>query len=144
MTFFPEIDIQKTKSNAKRKLKEYPRWQRIANDVDTQKVTATYSFEPRQPHGKPSKPVERLALNRVSAEQELDAIEQAVSMIIEPEKRRILYDKYLATHKKQDKAIYTELCMSESFYYDTLDIALLAFAELYREGSLIVEKGVFS
>ncbi|HEK9672683.1 TPA: ArpU family transcriptional regulator, partial [Streptococcus equi subsp. equi] len=24
MTFFPEIDIQKTKSNAKRKLKEYP------------------------------------------------------------------------------------------------------------------------
>ncbi|HEK9150009.1 TPA: ArpU family transcriptional regulator, partial [Streptococcus equi subsp. equi] len=28
--------------------------------------------------------------------------------------------------------------------YDTLDIALLAFAELYREGSLIVEQGVFS
>ncbi|HEP7592485.1 TPA: ArpU family transcriptional regulator, partial [Streptococcus pyogenes] len=25
MTFFPEIDIQKTKSNAKRKLREYPR-----------------------------------------------------------------------------------------------------------------------
>ncbi|HHK2019264.1 TPA: ArpU family transcriptional regulator, partial [Streptococcus pyogenes] len=24
MTFFPEIDIQKTKSNAKRKLREYP------------------------------------------------------------------------------------------------------------------------
>ncbi|MFB0659593.1 ArpU family transcriptional regulator, partial [Streptococcus pyogenes] len=39
---------------------------------------------------------------------------------------------------------YTELCMSESFYYDTLDIALLAFAELYREGVLLAEKGVFS
>ncbi|HEQ3678279.1 TPA: ArpU family transcriptional regulator, partial [Streptococcus pyogenes] len=36
MTFFPEINIQKTKSNAKRKLREYPRWRRIANDVDTQ------------------------------------------------------------------------------------------------------------
>ncbi|HEP5589437.1 TPA: ArpU family transcriptional regulator, partial [Streptococcus pyogenes] len=113
MTFFPEINIQKTKSNAKRKLREYPRWRRIANDVDTQKVTATYSFEPRQPHGVPSKPVERLALNRVSAEQELDAIEQAVSMILEPERRRILYDKYLAPYKKADKVIYTELCMSE-------------------------------
>ncbi|SUO71006.1 ArpU family phage packaging/lysis transcriptional regulator [Streptococcus pyogenes] len=144
MTFFPEIDIQKTKSNAKRKLREYPRWRRIANDVDTQKVTATYSFEPRQPYGTPSKPVERLALNRVSAEQELDAIEQAVSMILEPERRRILYDKYLAPYKKVDKVIYTELCMSESFYYDTLDIALLAFAELYREGVLLAEEGVFS
>ncbi|MGV3416137.1 ArpU family transcriptional regulator, partial [Streptococcus agalactiae] len=29
MTFFPEINIQKTKSNAKRKLREYPRWRRI-------------------------------------------------------------------------------------------------------------------
>lgn len=85
MTFFPEINIQKTKSNAKRKLREYPRWRRIANDVDTQKVTATYSFEPRQPYGTPSKPVERLALNRVSAEQELDAIERAVNGIFDPE-----------------------------------------------------------
>ena len=143
MTFFPEINIQKAKSNAKRKLREYPRWRRIANDVDTQKVTATYSFEPRQSHGTPSKPVERLALNRVSAEQELEAIEQSVSMILEPEKRRILYDKYLSPYKNADKVIYTELCMSESFYYDTLDAALLAFAELSREGSLIVEQGVF-
>ncbi|MDE7507663.1 ArpU family transcriptional regulator, partial [Streptococcus agalactiae] len=99
--------MQKTKSNAKRKLREYPRWRRIANDVDTQKVTATYSFEPRQSHGTPSKPVECLALNRVSAEQELEAIEQSVSMILEPEKRRILYDKYLSPYKNADKVIYT-------------------------------------
>ncbi|WP_305143973.1 ArpU family phage packaging/lysis transcriptional regulator, partial [Streptococcus agalactiae] len=66
---------------------------------------------------------ERLALNRVSAEQELEAIEQSVSMILDPEKRRILYEKYLSPYKNADKVIYTELCMSESFYYDTLDAA---------------------
>ncbi len=33
MTFFPEIDIQKTKSNAKRKLREYPRWPSLASEV---------------------------------------------------------------------------------------------------------------
>lgn len=138
--FFPEIDEKKTKANAKRKLREYPRWRRIAQDVDKQKITATYSFEPRQAHGAPSKPVERLAINRVDAESELEAIEQAVSNILEPERRKILYDKYLSNYKKYDKMIYAELCISESMYYDELEIALLAFAELYREGSLIVEK----
>ncbi len=138
--FFPEIDEKKTKANAKRKLREYPRWRRIAQDVDNQKITATYSFEPRQAHGAPSKPVERLAINRVDAESELEAIEQAVSNVLEAERRKILCDKYLINYKKSDKMIYAELCISESMYYDELEIALLAFAELYREGSLIVEK----
>ncbi|MEE3742572.1 ArpU family phage packaging/lysis transcriptional regulator [Streptococcus dysgalactiae] len=140
MTFFPEIDIKKTKSNAKRKLREYPRWRRIANDVDTQKVTATYSFEPRQPHGVPSKPVERLALNRVSAEQELDAIERAVNGIFDPEYRLILIDKYLLTYPKTDCDIYTKLGYEKSQYYNMLDNALMSFSELYKEGMLLVEK----
>ena len=41
---FPEINTEKTKANAKRKLREYPRWRRVANDVDGQKITATYTF----------------------------------------------------------------------------------------------------
>ncbi|MCK1246244.1 ArpU family transcriptional regulator [Streptococcus uberis] len=137
MVFFPEIDVKMTKSNAKRKLREYPRWRRIANDVDNQKITATYSFEPRQPHGSPSKPVERLAINRVDAESELEAIEWAVSNILEPDRRRILYDKFLNPYKKSDKVIYSEMNYSEKLYYDTLDGALLSFSELYREGALM-------
>lgn len=138
--FFPEIDEKKTIANAKRKLREYPRWKRIAQDVDNQKVTATYSFEPRQAHGTPSRPVEKLAINRVDAESELEAIEHSVNNILEAERRKILIDKYLSCYKKPDKIIYTELCISESTFYDELEIALMAFAELYREGSLIVEK----
>ena len=84
MTFFPEIDAENTKRNAKRKLKEYTRWRRIANDVDGQKVTAMYTFEPRQANGNPSKPVERLAINLVDAESELEAIEYAINNLLNP------------------------------------------------------------
>ncbi|MGU7972637.1 ArpU family phage packaging/lysis transcriptional regulator [Streptococcus suis] len=76
MTFFPEINTEKTKANAKRKLREYPRWRRVANDVDGQKVTATYTFEPRQANGNPSRPVERLAINRIDADAEIKALEK--------------------------------------------------------------------
>ena len=81
-SFFPEINTEKTKANAKRKLREYPRWRRVANDVDGQKVTAVYTFEPRQTSGNPSRPVERLAINRVDAEAELEAIEYAINNLL--------------------------------------------------------------
>lgn len=144
MTFFPEIDSQKTKANAKRKLREYPRWRRVAQDVGEQKVTAMYSFEPRQPHSKPSKHVERLAINRVDAESELIAIENAVSGLFEPMHRRLLIDKYLLTKPKRDYEICLEIGYEKSQYYDMIDNALLAFAEAYREGSLCVYSGVLS
>ena len=139
MTFIPEINIEKTKANAKRKLKEYPRWRRLAGDVGEQKITATYSFEPRQPHGKQSQQVERLALDKVSAEQELERIRWTVSNLFESIHRRILFEKYLNPCRKSDLEIYTGLSMSESLYYETLGNALLAFAELYSNGVLVVE-----
>lgn len=139
MTFFPEINFEKTKANAKRKLKEYPRWRRVANDVDGQKVTATYTFEPRQAHGNPSKPVERLAINRVDAEAELEAIEFAISNLLNPTHRRILYEKYLYAGKRYDFEIYSDLFLSEASFYIELSEALLSFAEQYRNGCLIAQ-----
>ncbi len=139
MTFFPEIDEKQTIKNAKRKLREYPRWKRIAGDVDGQKVTATYSFEPRQVNGTPNKAVERLAINKVDALAELEAIEYAVGHLLNPYHRRILYEKFLSQYSKHDFEIYTELFMSEGSYYHTLSIELLEFAEVYRQGCLLVE-----
>ncbi|MDG3141436.1 ArpU family transcriptional regulator [Streptococcus suis] len=141
MSFFPELDIVKTKANAKRKLREYPRWRRVAQDVGEQKVTAVYSFEPRQAHGEPSKPVERLAINRVDAESELAAIEMAVNGVFSPMHRRILIDKYLRTLPKKDYDICAEIGYEKSQYYNMVDNALLAFAEAYREGSICVYNG---
>ena len=137
MPFFPEINEAKTKENAKKILKGYPRWRRVANDQNGQKVTTTYSFMPRNPRSDTTSQVEKLAIRKVDAEMELDAIEQAVSELHDPYYRRIIYEKYMVWHRKKDETIYNELSISESSYYEILDKALLAFAELYRNGEQV-------
>ena len=81
--------------------------------------------------------VEKLAIRKVDAELELDAIEQAVSGLHDPIYRRILFEKYLQWDCKKDEAILMDLSLSESSYYDILDRALMAFAELYRNGEQV-------
>jgi len=123
--------------NAKRILRGYLRWRRVANDIDGQKVTTTYSFMPRSQSFSRNSQVEKLAIRKVDAELELDAIEQAVSGLHDPLYRRILYEKYLQWDCKKDETISMDLAISESSYYDILDKALIAFAELYRNGEQI-------
>lgn len=137
MPFFPDINEVKTKENAKRILRGYPRWRRVANDTDGQKVTTAYSFMPRNPSSERDSQVERLAIRKVDAEIELDAIEQAVSGLHDPLYRRILFEKYLQWNCKKDETIAMDLSLSESSYYDILDKSLMAFAELYRNGEQI-------
>lgn len=137
MPFFPEINEAKTKENAKKILKGYPRWRRVANDKNGQKVTTTYSFMPRNPGSNTTSQVEKLAIRKVDAEMELDAIEQAVSGLHDPLYRRILFEKYLQWDCKKDEVISRDLAISESSYYDILEKALMAFAELYRNGEQI-------
>ncbi|MFS9006252.1 ArpU family phage packaging/lysis transcriptional regulator [Streptococcus oralis] len=137
MPFFPEINEAKTKENAKKILKGYPRWRRVANDQNGQKVTTTYSFMPRNPGSDTTSQVEKLAIRKVDAEMELDAIEQAVSGLHDPLYRRILFEKYLQWDCKKDESIAMDLSLSESSYYDILDKSLMAFAELYRNGEQI-------
>ena len=137
MPFFPDINEIKTKENAKRILKGYPRWRRVANDTDGQRVTTTYSFMPRNPSSGRDSQVEKLAIQKVDAEIELDAIEQAVSRLHDPLYRRILFEKYLQWNCKKDETIAMDLSLSESSYYDILDKSLMAFAELYRNGEQV-------
>ena len=84
MPFFPEINEAKTKENAKKIFTGYPRWRRVDNDKNGQKVTTTYSFMPRNPGSDTTSQVEKLAIRKVDAELELDAIEQAVSELHDP------------------------------------------------------------
>jgi len=137
MPFFPEVNEIKTKENAKKILRGYPRWRRVANDRDGQRVTTTYSFMPRNPSSGRDSQVEKLAIRKVDAEIELDAIEQAVSRLHNPLYRRILFEKYLQWNCKKDETIAMDLSLSESSYYDILDKSLMAFAELYRNGEQI-------
>ena len=84
----PEIDEKATIRGCKRKLREYPRWREIAHDSAEQKITQEFTFMPRGGSGV-SRPVENIAVRRVDAMNELEAIEQAVSGLYRPASRTL-------------------------------------------------------
>ena len=69
-----EINEKQTIKNAKKKLREYPRWREIARDSAEQRITANYTFEPRSKSNHRSNIVETLALRRMDAMNELEAM----------------------------------------------------------------------
>lgn len=104
------------------------------------KLQAHFSFEPRQKYSSPNKAVETIAINRVDAELELEAIEQAVNGIDDQLLRKIIYLKYLSPQKVRDKEIYMDMLYSETFFYNKLSEAIVCFAEIYRGGELLCWK----
>ena len=69
-----EINEKETIKNAKKKLREYPRWREIAHDSAEQRITANYTFEPRSKSNHRSNIIETLALRRMDAMNELEAM----------------------------------------------------------------------
>ncbi|BCK48687.1 ArpU family encoded transcriptional regulator [Streptococcus satellite phage Javan142] len=120
-----------SKKNAVRKLKEFHRWQRIANSLDLT-YTELYQFDidyhpTRRKH---------LEISRECALEELDAIKHAINQLSKVAYRQILIECYLIGEKKPQQDIMEELNRSQSWYYEIKKRALLEFAELYRDGVL--------
>ncbi|HFZ6205184.1 TPA: ArpU family phage packaging/lysis transcriptional regulator [Streptococcus agalactiae] len=120
-----------SKKNAIRKLKEFHRWQRIANslnltyneryqfDIDYHSTRRTY-----------------LEISRECALEKLGAIKYAINQLSKIDYRQILIECYLISEKLSNQEIMTKLNRSESWYYETKKRALLEFAEHYRDGIL--------
>ncbi|HER0918066.1 TPA: ArpU family transcriptional regulator [Streptococcus pyogenes] len=120
-----------SKKNAIRKLKEFHRWQRIANSLDLS-YDELYQFDieyhpTRRKH---------LEISRECALEELDAIRYAINQLSKIEYRKILIECYLIGEKKPQQDIMEELKRSQSWYYETKKRALLEFVEFYRDGAL--------
>ncbi|HEQ4786050.1 TPA: ArpU family phage packaging/lysis transcriptional regulator [Streptococcus pyogenes] len=120
-----------SKKNAIRKLKEFHRWQRIANSLDLT-YTELYQFDigyhpTRRKH---------LEISRECALEELDAIRYAINQLSKVEYRQILIECYLISEEKSQQDIMEELNRSQSWYYETKKRALLEFVEFYRSGAL--------
>lgn len=96
-----EINEKQTIKNAKKKLREYPRWREIAHDSAEQRITANYTFEPRSKNNNRSNIVETPALRRMNAINELEAIEEAHRNIVDKRYRVIIYRRFLNTHQHQ-------------------------------------------
>ncbi|HES7110860.1 ArpU family phage packaging/lysis transcriptional regulator [Streptococcus dysgalactiae] len=120
-----------SKKNAIRKLKEFHRWQRIANGLDLS-YNELYQFDIEY------HPTRRkyLEISRECALEELDAIKHAINQLSKIEYRKILIECYLIGEKKPQQDIMEELNRSQSWYYETKKRALLEFSENYRGGAL--------
>ncbi|HEP1510776.1 TPA: DUF1492 domain-containing protein [Streptococcus pyogenes] len=119
------------KKNAIRKIKEFHRWQRIANSLDLS-YNELYQFDieyhpTRRKH---------LEISRECALEELDAIKHAINQLSKIEYRKILIECYLVSEKKPQQDIIAELNRSQSWYYEIKKRALLEFVEFYRDGVL--------
>ncbi|WP_326623869.1 ArpU family phage packaging/lysis transcriptional regulator [Streptococcus pyogenes] len=120
-----------SKKNAIRKLKEFHRWQRIANSLGLS-YNELYQFDieyhpTRRKH---------LEISRECALEELDAIKFAINQLSKIEYRQILIECYLISEKKPQQDIIAELNRSQSWYYEIKKRALLEFVEFYRDGVL--------
>lgn len=119
------------KKNAVRKLREFHRWQRIANSLDLS-CNERYQFDIEY---HPTRR-EHLEISRECALEELDAIKYAINQLSKIEYRQILIECYLVSENVSNQELMKKLNHSESWYYETKKRALLEFVELYRESVL--------
>ena len=132
-----EINEKETIMNAKKKLREYPRWREIARDSAEQRITANYTFEPRSKSNHRSNIVETLAVRRIDAMNELEAIEEAHRNIIDERYRVIICRRFLQSPPSPNWAIGQELGYAKTKFQELVNEACLAFAENYRNGELV-------
>ncbi|HHQ8444279.1 TPA: ArpU family phage packaging/lysis transcriptional regulator, partial [Streptococcus pyogenes] len=120
------------KKNAIRKIKEFHRWQRIANSLDLT-YTERYQFDIDYHYSERRE----LEISRECALEELNAIKYAINQLPKIEYRQILIECYLISEKLSNQEIMTKLNRSESWYYETKKRALLEFVKKYRDGCLL-------
>ncbi|HGI0309528.1 TPA: ArpU family phage packaging/lysis transcriptional regulator [Streptococcus pyogenes] len=120
------------KKNAIRKIKEFHRWQRIANSLDLS-YNERYQFDIDYHYSERRE----LEISRECALEELNAIKYAINQLPKIEYRQILIECYLISEKLSNQEITTKLNRSESWYYETKKRALLEFVKKYRDGCLL-------
>jgi ArpU family phage transcriptional regulator len=131
------INEKKTIKNAKKKLREYPRWREIAHDNAEQRITANYTFEPRSKSDHRSNIVETMTVRRIDAMNELEAIEEAHRNIVDERYRVIIYRRFLQHPPAPNWVIGQELGYARTRFQELANLACLAFAENYRNGELV-------
>lgn len=131
------INEKQTIKRCKRKLREYPRWREIAHDSAEQRITASYTFEPRSKNNNRSHIVETMTVRRMSAINELEAIEEAHRNIVDKRYRVIIYRRFLQHPPAPNWVIGQELGYAKTRFQELVNLACLAFAENYRNGELL-------
>ena len=129
-----EVDIKKTKANARKTLKNYRRLERIVGRSSIDIKSPIISDMPRIPtHGNK---IEDAIVQLADAEVEINAIITAM-MKLSLISRQILHYSYCSRDMFTNYKISREIGYSERSVERMKSIALIEFAEAYKNGKLI-------
>ena len=107
------------------------RWREIAHDsAGATYITANYTFEPRSKNNNRSNIVETLALRRMNAINELEAIEEAHRNIIDERYRVSIYRRFLQSPPAPNWAIGQELGYAKTRFQELVNLACLALLKI--------------
>ncbi|HEM4974582.1 TPA: DUF1492 domain-containing protein [Streptococcus suis] len=124
------------KQLAKRKLKEFHRWCRVAVlhhdqiQISENWTVKLFEFDPEDYKG-------RVHGWQREAPNEVNEILKAINAIAEPRHRAIFIMSYISPDKIRTTEQAQRLGIAESTYYLAKNEALQEFAELYRGGALL-------
>ncbi|HFU4432920.1 TPA: DUF1492 domain-containing protein [Streptococcus suis] len=125
-----------SKQLAKRKLKEFPRWCRVAVlhhdmiQVDENWTIKLFEFDPEDYKGK-------VHGWQREAPNEVNEILKAINAIAKPRHRAILIMSYILPEKIRSVEQAQRIGIAESTYYLAKNEALEEFASCYRSGELL-------
>ena len=141
INLFAEVDKTATKKKAIKVLRRYRMLTRIAGLEYAPKVTASFSLEPKSSDGMVHSQTESMVTRKVAAEQDLQAIVRAINALSDRHYSQILIECYCRNRKQYNIEVYMDLGYSESEYYRMRELAILEFAENYRNGECLVFLG---
>ncbi|HFI0466873.1 TPA: ArpU family phage packaging/lysis transcriptional regulator [Streptococcus suis] len=127
------VDEKKTIATAKRYLKQYPRLKTIARSTTT--LQSNWNISDKVKSRTISNTHEDRLLNRIAITQEVEEIERAILCLDELYKT-ILTEKYIK-RQKTDFVLYQDMNMSDTSFYRALRNALLDFACIFNNGTLL-------
>ncbi len=125
-----------SKQLAKRKLKEFHRWCRVAVlhydmiQVDENWTVKLFEFDPEDYKG-------RIHAWQREAPNEANEILKAINAVAKPRHRAVLIMSYILPDKIRTAEQTQRLGIAESTYYLAKNEALKEFAGQYRDGSLL-------
>ena len=135
LQLFPKIDTKKTKMNARKVLAQYRKWERITGKSMIDIRSPQLSDMPKTLGVSVNKTQDGI-VERVYAEMQRDAILRALERLSFVS-RQILFMTYVEREKYSVWEIAKELGYSEPHVKRLRHIALLEFAEAYKNGQLL-------
>lgn len=139
MDFFLEVDEKQTKKNAKAVLQQYQKLKRIAGAYYSSLQSPKLSLANVQNSKNQDSILEKAVVRKVEAQQELTKIDEALNSLPDLEKE-ILSLSLCSLEKHTNDFIADTLgyCRRSIDRYKSM--ALLSFAETYKDGECMVFK----